>query len=125
MSKVFLALVLGMLALVSGAMFLSTKDKANAVITVNDLDGDKERIRIGGKVSDKDIIYKVEPEFSLKFYVEDKLAPTKSVPVVYKGIKPDMFDVGREVLIDGDFKEGTLLASQLLTQCPSKYEPPE
>jgi len=124
-SKVFLALVLGMLAIVTVAMFLSTKDKANAVLIVNDLDGDKERIRIGGKVSNKDITYDVEPEFSLKFYVEDKLTPAKSVPVVYKGIKPDMFDAGREVLIDGDFKDGTLFATQLLTQCPSKYEPPE
>lgn len=125
MSKVFLALVLGMLALVTGAMFLSTKDKANTVLTVNDLSGDKERIRIGGKVSNKDIIYNVEPGFSLKFHVEDKLSPTKSVPVIYEGIKPDMFDVGREVLIDGDFKNGTFLATGLLTQCPSKYEPPE
>lgn len=125
MSKVFLALVLGMLALVSGAMFLSTKDKANTVLTVNDLDHDKVRIRIGGRVSNNDITYNVEPEFLLKFYVEDKLAPAKSVPVVYKGIKPDMFDIGRDVLIDGDFKDGTFFATQLLTQCPSKYEPPE
>lgn len=125
MNKVFLVLVLGMLIVVSGGMFLTTQKKANAVLTVNDLTKDYKRIRVGGKVSNKDIVYEVEPEFSLRFFVEDKESPKLSVPVVYKGIRPDMFEVGREVLLDGDFENGTFFANQLLTQCPSKYEPPK
>lgn len=47
-----------------------------------------------------------------------------SVPVVYQGLRPDMFAVGRDVIIDGEFKDGVVFASSLLTQCPSKYEAP-
>jgi hypothetical protein len=34
-----------------------------------------------------------------------------------------MFQAGRDVLIDGDFKGGKIIAAKLQTQCPSKYEP--
>jgi cytochrome c-type biogenesis protein CcmE len=34
-----------------------------------------------------------------------------------------MFQAGRDVLIDGDFKDGKIVAAKLQTQCPSKYEP--
>ncbi len=46
------------------------------------------------------------------------------VPVVYQGLRPDMFEAGRDVIIDGEFKDGVVIASSLLTQCPSKYEAP-
>ena len=35
-----------------------------------------------------------------------------------------MFTAGRDVIIDGEYKDGVLQAQKLLTQCPSKYEPP-
>lgn len=80
------------------------------------------RIRVGGKVSDKAINYQLEPEIVLSFEVEDLEKTTSSIPVVYRGLKPDMFAVGRNVIIDGDFINGTIKANKLLTQCPSKYE---
>ena len=46
------------------------------------------------------------------------------IPVVYRGLRPDMFTSGRDVIIDGEFRDGVLTASSLLTQCPSKYEAP-
>jgi cytochrome c-type biogenesis protein CcmE len=74
------------------------------------------------------IDYKVEPAIELKFSIEDPgNKPDKRagvVPVVYAGIKPDMFAPGRDVIIDGDFDGSVLTATKLLTQCPSKYEPP-
>ena len=92
---------------------------------------DLRRIRVGGKVSSDPIQYEVTPGFLLKFSIhdpgikEEALTPgSKSIPVVYHGIKPDMFTAGRDVIIDGEFQGGTLVASKLLTQCPSKYEPP-
>jgi cytochrome c-type biogenesis protein CcmE len=48
-----------------------------------------------------------------------------TVPVVYYGVRPDMFAPGRDVIIDGNLESGTLQATKLLTQCPSKYEPPD
>ena len=45
------------------------------------------------------------------------------VPVAYRGILPDMFAEGREVVVEGRWKDGTLTARQIMTSCPSKYEP--
>ena len=48
---------------------------------------------------------------------------TAPVPVSYKGILPDMFAEGREVVVDGRYQDGALHARQIMTSCPSKYEP--
>jgi len=48
---------------------------------------------------------------------------SEPVPVAYKGILPDMFSEGREVVIEGRYGQGRLAAKQIMTSCPSKYEP--
>ena len=48
---------------------------------------------------------------------------TDAVPVAYKGILPDMFAEGREVVVEGRYEQGGLAARQIMTSCPSKYEP--
>lgn len=45
------------------------------------------------------------------------------LPVGYKGILPDMFAEGREVVVEGRWAQGALTARQIMTSCPSKYEP--
>jgi cytochrome c-type biogenesis protein CcmE len=45
------------------------------------------------------------------------------VPVAYHGILPDMFAEGREVVVEGRYADGGLAARQIMTSCPSKYEP--
>lgn len=45
------------------------------------------------------------------------------VPVAYRGVKPDMFAPGREVVVEGRYTDGGLAAKQIMTSCPSKYEP--
>jgi cytochrome c-type biogenesis protein CcmE len=88
------------------------------------------RIRVGGRVAADGLDYQVQPEIVLKFKVHDPVKTGSNVsslpliPVVYRGIRPDMFAPGRDVIIDGEYSEGVLQASKLLTQCPSKYEPP-
>ena len=44
------------------------------------------------------------------------------VPVAYKGILPDMFAEGREVVVEGRYETPGLRAKQIMTSCPSKYE---
>jgi cytochrome c-type biogenesis protein CcmE len=46
-----------------------------------------------------------------------------AVPVSYRGIRPDMFSEGREVVVEGRYQDGGLRARQIMTSCPSKYEP--
>lgn len=45
------------------------------------------------------------------------------VPVAYRGVLPDMFAEGREVVVEGRYGDGRLAARQIMTSCPSKYEP--
>jgi cytochrome c-type biogenesis protein CcmE len=48
-----------------------------------------------------------------------------SVPVVYRGSVPDLFKVGRDVVVDGRYRHGVFVAKRntLVTKCPSKYSP--
>ncbi|MFN8545446.1 MAG: cytochrome c maturation protein CcmE [Candidatus Binatia bacterium] len=48
---------------------------------------------------------------------------TEPVPVRYKGILPDMFAESREVVVEGRYTGTDLAAKQIMTSCPSKYEP--
>jgi len=48
---------------------------------------------------------------------------TEPVSVSYNGILPDMFAEGREVVVEGHYGQGMLTAKQIMTSCPSKYEP--
>jgi cytochrome c-type biogenesis protein CcmE len=48
---------------------------------------------------------------------------SEPVPVAYKGILPDMFSEGREVVVEGRYEVPGLRAKQIMTSCPSKYEP--
>lgn len=47
----------------------------------------------------------------------------ETVRVAYNGIVPDMFAEGRDVIIEGRYADGMLHAQQIMTSCPSKYEP--
>lgn len=132
MNKRFLILIGVVILLAVFLVMRATQEAASLVLLPSDLlqrkSEDLKRIRVGGRVAALPVEYKVEPEVELKFFIrdpgKDEAASEQTVPVVYNGIKPDMFAPGRDVIIDGEFKQGTLVAGKLLTQCPSKYEPP-
>lgn len=45
------------------------------------------------------------------------------LPVRYQGVRPDLFEGGRQVVVEGRFTpEGVFSANTLLVKCPSKYE---
>jgi cytochrome c-type biogenesis protein CcmE len=58
----------------------------------------------------------------LRFRIRDRDG-TKSVPVVYSGVVPDPFREGREVIVEGELRQGTFVAERdsLVTKCPSKF----
>ena len=60
--------------------------------------------------------------FRLRDVTDDKAA---RVDVVYHGTVPDLFKVGREVVVTGALQNGTFVAQNgsLSTKCPSKYAP--
>lgn len=60
---------------------------------------------------------------TLRFAVRDRNGTGPKVPVVYTGVVPDPFRVGREVIVTGKLKDGTFVGERdsLVTKCPSKY----
>lgn len=113
-------------------VFTATKSTAKAVVTVAELEDTtvaQENIRLGAQLTDDAIDYKIEPEFKLSFYVRDiaaeGAAASKRIPVVYFGVMPDTLKAGRHVILEGDYTGEQFVARSLLTQCPSKYEPPK
>ena len=49
----------------------------------------------------------------------DGVSPT--IPVVYHGSVPDLFEVGRDVNVTGRLQGASFVATALTTKCPSKY----
>jgi cytochrome c-type biogenesis protein CcmE len=59
---------------------------------------------------------------TIRFTLRDPKG-TATVPVTYAGSVPDMFQVGRDVYLDGELQRGTFVGESgtLVTRCPSKY----
>ena len=131
MKKPYLIIIIAFLC-VGVLLFVQASRKGlSVVVTPDELlenqDTNRQRIRVAGKVATGSIQYVVEPKMLLSFSITTPGEATEgvAVPVKYHGLKPDMFQAGRDVIIDGDFTDGTLHAATLLTQCPSKYEAPD
>jgi len=78
-----------------------------------------ESIRVAGKVTEDPINWDVR-NLSLAFVMGEGQA---RIPVRYKGVKPDMFQTGVDVIVEGRIgHDGVLAASVLMTSCPSKYQ---
>ncbi len=60
----------------------------------------------------------------LRFKLRD-INGTATVAVLYRGSVPDLFKVGRHIVLDGRFRHGTFVGKRdsLVTKCPSKYAP--
>ncbi len=68
----------------------------------------------------------------LRFELRDpKNAASKTtVLVIYKGSVPDLFAPGRDLVVEGELRNGTFVATPgtMVTKCPSKYtaiKPPD
>jgi cytochrome c-type biogenesis protein CcmE len=61
---------------------------------------------------------------TLRFAVRDRSGSGPKVPVVYTGVVPDPFRVGREVIVTGKLRDGTFMGERdsLVTKCPSKFQ---
>ena len=57
----------------------------------------------------------------LQFKLHNINGVSPTIPVVYHGSVPDLFQVGRDVNLTGQLKGGAFVATALTTKCPSKY----
>jgi cytochrome c-type biogenesis protein CcmE len=60
----------------------------------------------------------------LRFRLRD-IGGAETVPVVYRGTVPDLFQPGRDISVRGSLQNGVFVAERdsLVTKCPSKYAP--
>jgi len=62
----------------------------------------------------------------MRFVLRDIEGKTKTtIPVVYTGSVPDLFKVGRHIVVDGSVRNGMFVSEpgSMVTKCPSKYAP--
>lgn len=98
----------------STAYYLTVSELREQFVTLRG-----EPLRVTGKVTDDPIHWDVQ-NLSLAFVIGEG---DDRVPVRYKGIKPDMFQTGVDVIVEGRVgQDGILVASILMTSCPSKYQ---
>lgn len=127
MSKQHIKLTIGAVIVVAAIgylMFSGSTGNTAFFMTVPELQAQTQdlrgaALRIAGKVTEDPIQWDVQ-QLSLAFTMGEGDA---RIPVRYKGVKPDMFQAGADVIVEGKIgADGVLQANNLMTSCPSKYE---
>ena len=124
-------LVLALLAVVAiiGAALLAMsalKDQAAYFYTPGDVKKDAlpldRAVRLGGMVKKGSLVH--EPDgLTIRFLVTDF---KDDVPVVFKGIVPDLFKEDSGVVAEGRFDaNGTFVADTILAKHDERYMPPQ
>jgi cytochrome c-type biogenesis protein CcmE len=76
-------------------------------------------VRVAGVVAPGSIVRHAQP-LAVHFTMTDS---AQSMPVVYSGVVPDIFQPGVQVVVEGHLDSaGVFQASNLLTKCPSKFQ---
>ncbi|HFD16403.1 MAG TPA: cytochrome c maturation protein CcmE [Rhodospirillales bacterium] len=123
-----LVLLVVVMLLVSGATALvlaSLQDSIAFFATPSELasrDVEPGRtFRIGGLVREGSVVR--EPDGTVRFAITDTV---EQVPVVYKGMLPDLFREGQGVVALGKLREdGTFVATEVLAKHDERYMPRE
>lgn len=77
-------------------------------------------IRLGGMVVQGTLQH--EPDQRVRFSVTDY---AMTIPVVYQGILPDLFQEGQGVVAQGHYAAGVFKAQEILAKHDETYMPPE
>lgn len=97
----------------SMAYYLTVSELLERAAMVSDSD-----IRLGGKVAAAGVQWD-QVSGNLRFIVTDG---TRTLPVRYRGVVPDAFKPGAEVVVEGRYDGSAFVAQRLFAKCPSKFE---
>ncbi len=84
---------------------------------------DIQKIRLFGTVAEDGLVF--DPQhMGVRFLLADSDDASQRIPVQYRGVVPDLFEPGAEVILEGGYlvQDGVFNAKTLMTKCPSKYE---
>ena len=81
------------------------------------------KARLFGTVAD-DGVARPEDALGVSFTLIDKDQASKTIRVDFRGVVPDTFKPGVEVIVEGGINpaSGAFAANTLMTKCPSKYQ---
>ena len=119
--------MLGVLALSGAILLIGNAFKSNIVFFPSPTDISEGKVptnttlRVGGLVETGSVT-RGEDGLTVSFLVTDTV---KSVPVIYKGILPDLFREGQGVVVQGRLEGETFRAEQVLAKHDENYMPPE
>jgi cytochrome c-type biogenesis protein CcmE len=97
-----------------------------AQLKPSSLAGHSGDVTLVGAVVGKPQVDDAYTKAGMRFQLKDiGRASATRVPVVYHGSVPDLFKVGRHVVLEGTLRHGVFVAKpgSLVTKCPSKYAP--
>ena len=79
----------------------------------------QERFRLGGNVRDGSILIAEDDLLDMEFLLEQG---DETIKVHYNKTRPDLFEDGCEVIIEGEYRDNEFYADNLMTKCASRYE---
>ncbi|MBW2621556.1 MAG: cytochrome c maturation protein CcmE [Deltaproteobacteria bacterium] len=116
------------LAVVGYLVYAGLRDTMTYYLTVSEVLANppevrnENTVRVGGNVTPDSV--KWDPKsLRLDFKIEDMEGSASSLKVSYKGVVPDSFKPGIDVLLEGKYKgDGKFAAAVIMPKCGSKYE---
>lgn len=115
--------VVVLIAVISGAAYFLIGGSGSKIMGVGAFLDDPvvgERVKVTGIVVDGSWDGKANP---MSFEVSDKDDPGKALPVTYGGTVPSGFGKDTKATLTGTLgADGVFTATNMLTQCPSKYQ---
>ena len=119
----FLLAGIAILGAVVYLVFANTQTNAVYYMTVSELQHcticTTQAVRVAGVVQAGSIVRNDQKEL-ITFVIVDG---TRSLPVTYSGVVPDIFQAGIQVVVEGRYTgQGPFQAQTLLAKCPSKFQ---
>jgi cytochrome c-type biogenesis protein CcmE len=104
-------------------LYTSIAGGGTPTLSPSELPGHNGRVSLVGKIVGP-VVGDAHTASGLRFRLRDRDGAA-AVRVKYRGSVPDLFRVGREVVVDGRLRNGVFVAvpDTLVTKCPSKYTP--
>ena len=122
---VFIAVALAGIALAVGLVLYALRGNVNLYFTPTQVFNNEvpkgRSFRIGGLVEEGSV-KREKDGLTVNFVITDT---HKSIPVVYKGILPDLFKEGKGVVAQGTVENGVMRAEEVLAKHDENYMPPE
>ena len=116
--------VLIIIGAVGYLIFFGMRQGVGQILTIEEAlqkkyDSNISFIQMEGQVNYDTVTYEPNKPLITFDITNDK----SNITVIFKDVKPDNFDSGYPIIIEGRFQEDDrFLADKLLVKCPSKYE---